>query len=113
MLMMIYKLINSIIKDAQEEKWSYFSWYSEPSKNFKQSCRQQLFKSFRDSIWSDITSINDSNNKSLIVPVTNDSHSKSLQSETLDVTGTNKHCVSKNISKKSTHAGHIWIEKSD
>ena len=109
----LLKLINSVIKDAQEGKWSYFSWHSEPSKNFKPSCRQKLFKSFRDSILSDITSINDRNNKSLIVPVTNDSNSKSLQSEALDVTETDEHCVSKNISKKSMHAGHIWVRKSD
>ena len=82
----LLKSINSIIKDAQEGNQSYFSWHSEPSKNFKPSCRQKLFKSFRDSILSDITSINDSNNKSLIVPVTNDSNSKSLQSKALDVT---------------------------
>ena len=84
-----------------------------PSKNFKPSCRQKLFKSFRDSILSDITSINNSNNKSLIVPVTDDSNRKSLQSEALDVTGTNEHCVSKNISKKIMHTGHIWVGKSD
>ena len=109
----LLKLINSIIKDAQEGKWSYFSQHSKPSKNFKPSCRRKLFKSFRDSILSDITSINDSNNKSLIVPVTNDNNSKLLQSEALDVTGTNEHCVSENISKKSMHAGHIRVEKSD
>ena len=103
----LLKLINSVIKDCQEGKQSYFSQHREPSKNFKPSCRQKLFKLFRDSILSDITSISDSNNKSLIVPVTNDSNSKSLQSEPLDVTGTNKHCVSKNISKKSMHAGCI------
>ena len=107
----LLKLINSIIKDAQEGNWSYLSQHSEPSKNFKPSCRQKLFKSLRDSIFSDITSINDSNNKSLIVSVTNGSNSKSLQSEALDVT--NEHCVSKNISKKSMHAGHIWVRKSN
>ena len=35
----LLKLINSIIKDAQEGKWSYFSQHNEPSKNFKPSCR--------------------------------------------------------------------------
>ena len=62
----------------------------------------------RDSILSHITSIN---NKSLIVSVPNDSNSKSLQNEALDVT--NEHCVLKNISKKSWHAEHIWVRKSD
>ena len=51
----LLKLINSIIKDAQEGNQSYFSWHSEPSKNFKPSCRQKLFKSLRDCILSDIT----------------------------------------------------------
>ena len=35
----LLKLINSIIKYCQEGKWSYFSQHSEPSKNFKPSCR--------------------------------------------------------------------------
>ena len=35
----LLKLINSIIKDAQDGNQSYFSWHSEPSKNFKPSCR--------------------------------------------------------------------------
>ena len=35
----LLKLINSIIKDAQEGNWRHFSQHSEPSKNFKPSCR--------------------------------------------------------------------------
>ena len=104
----LLKLINSIIKDAQEGKQSYFSQHSEPFKNFKPSCRWKLFKSFRDSILSDITSINNSNNKSFIVPVTKDSNSKSFQSEPLDVTGTNEHCVSKIISKHLHMQDIFW-----
>ena len=47
----VLKLLSSIIKDAEEGKWSYFSRKTEPSKKLKPSWRQKLFKSFRDSFY--------------------------------------------------------------
>ena len=97
-LLDLMKLIDSIIKDVQERKRSYLSQHSKSSKNLKPSCRCRLFKSFWDSILSDITSKNDNN-------------STSLENEPLNVPGNTKHCVTRN--KKSTQAGNYQFGKSD